>query len=212
MADNYLEKRYEEVLGKSSKTTKKNLHPSLDTLLIRNRSYRGFDKTHIVVSSQLELIINANTKVASGMNAQRLRFRPIVKGEESKQILSLIKLGSALPDLHLPLEGTEPEAFIIVGATCEENPTIDIDLGISLQTMLLKAVDLGLGGIIVRNFNAEAMQARLSLRLKPIAVLAIGKPCEKIELVEAHEGESLKYYRKNGIHYVPKLTVKELKF
>ena len=39
---------------------------------------------------------------------------------------------------------------------------------------------------------------------------AVGKSAEKIELVEIKEGESLKYYRENGVHYVPKLRVEDI--
>ena len=146
------------------------------------------------------------------MNAQRLRFRCITKGADSARILSLIKLGSALPELHLPLPGSEPEAFIIVCSTCPENPIVDIDLGISLQSMLLKAVEMGLGGLIVRNFNPEELMKALDLPYYPLAVLAVGKPDEEIRLVPAADGESLAYYRKDSVHYVPKLGLDSLLF
>ena len=43
-----------------------------------------------------------------------------------------------------------------------------------------------------------------------VAVVAVGKPAETIELVTVREGESLKYYRKYGVHYVPKLPAEDL--
>ena len=211
MADNYLEKRYEEVFGKGqSKTSPLTRKPSLDTLLLRNRSYRGYDKSYEVHIRQLQTIIAVNPKVASSINMQRLRFRPVTKGPDADIVNSHIRMGRALPELHLPFPGTEPESFIIVCSTAEENPGIDIDLGISLQSMLLKAVELGLGGIIIRNFDIEPLQKELNLPLKPLAVLAIGKPAEKIELVPAHQGDDLRYWRENGTHYVPKLTPEDI--
>ena len=107
MADNYLEKRYAEVFGNQGRKAVKQ-RPSLDVLLAKNRSYRGYRKDYSVHRIQLEAMVAVNTKLASGMNAQRLRFRCITKGEESARILSLIKLGAALPELHLPLLGSEP--------------------------------------------------------------------------------------------------------
>lgn len=211
MADNYLEKRYAEVFGNQGRKAVKQ-RPSLDVLLAKNRSYRGYRKDYAVHRIQLEAMVAVNTKLASGMNAQRLRFRCITKGEDSARILSLIKLGSALPELHLPLPGSEPEAFIIVCSTCPENPIVDIDLGISLQSMLLKAVEMGLGGLIVRNFNPEELMKALDLPYYPLAVLAVGKPDEEIRLVPAADGESLAYYRKDTVHYVPKLGLDSLLF
>ena len=211
MADNYLEKRYAEVFGNQGRKAVKQ-RPSLDVLLAKNRSYRGYRKDYAVHRIQLEAMVAVNTKLASGMNAQRLRFRCITKGEDSARILSLIKLGSALPELHLPLPGSEPEAFIIVCSTCPENPIVDIDLGISLQSMLLKAVEMGLGGLIVRNFNPEELMKALDLPYYPLAVLAVGKPDEEIRLVPAADCESLAYYRKDSVHYVPKLGLDSLLF
>ncbi|MBR5723752.1 MAG: nitroreductase family protein [Bacteroidales bacterium] len=210
MADNYLEKRYEEVFGRDAGKKQTPRRPALDTLLLHNRSYRGYDKSYVVHRRQLDAMIGVNPKVASGVNLQRLRFRPVVKGPEADAVGQHIRLGRGLPELHLPFPGTEPEAFIIVCSTVPENPGIDIDLGISLQSMLLKAVEMGLGGIIIRNFDREPIQQALTLPYEPICVLAVGKPAEKIELVPVHEGDNLNYYREDGVHYVPKLQVEDL--
>ena len=141
---------------------------------------------------------------------QSLRFHLVTKGPESDIVNSHIRMGRALPELHLPFPGTEPEAFIIVCSNHEENASVDIDLGISLQTMLLKAVELGLGGLIIRNFDRDEIRSGLELPLEPVAVLAIGKPAEKIELVPVRSLDSLKYYRRDGVHYVPKIIAEDL--
>ena len=210
MADNYLEKRYEEVFGASGGRKAAPARPGLDVLLHRNRSFRGYDKSYVVHRRQLDAMIAVNPKVASSVNLQRLRFRPVVKGSEADLVNAHIRLGRGLPELHLPFPGQEPEAFIVVCSTVAENPGVDIDLGISLQSMLLKAVEMGLGGIIIRNFDREEIRRGLALPYEPLAVVAVGKPAEQIELVPAHEGDDLGYYRRDGVHYVPKLTPEDL--
>ena len=210
MADNYLEKRYEEVFGKDAGRRHAPQRPSLDTLLLHNRSYRGFDRDYVVHRRQLDAMIAVNTKVASSVNMQRLRFRPVVKGPEADAVNKYIRMGRGLPHLQLPFPGREPEAFIIVCSTAAENPGIDIDLGISVQSMLLKAVEMGLGGLIIRNFDREPVREALALPYEPICVIAFGKPAEQIELVPVHEGDNLAYYRRDGVHYVPKLTAEDL--
>jgi len=210
MADNYLEKRYEEVFGKDAGRRHAPQRPSLDTLLLHNRSYRGFDRDYVVHRRQLDAMIAVNTKVASSVNMQRLRFRPVVKGPEADAVNKYIRMGRGLPHLQLPFPGREPEAFIIVCSIAAENPGIDIDLGISVQSMLLKAVEMGLGGLIIRNFDREPVREALALPYEPICVIAVGKPAEQIELVPVHEGEQLQYYRRDGVHYVPKLTAEDL--
>lgn len=210
MADNYLERRYEEVFGKDAGRKHAPQRPSLDTLLLHNRSYRGFDRDYVVHPRQLDAMIAVNTKVASSVNMQRLRFRPVVQGPEADAVNKYIRMGRGLPHLQLPFPGREPEAFIIVCSTAAENPGIDIDLGISVQSMLLKAVEMGLGGLIIRNFDREPIREALALPYEPICVVAVGKPAEQIELVPVHEGDTLTYYRRDGIHYVPKLTAEDL--
>lgn len=210
MADNYLERRFEEVFGRNGGKKAAPAKPSLDKLILRNRSYRGYDRTYEVHIRQIKAIIDVNTRIASSVNMQSLRFHPVTKGPEADLVNAHIRMGRALPELHLPFPGTEPEAFIVVCCNCAENASVDIDLGISLQTMLLKAVELGLGGLIIRNFDRKEIRDGLSLPLEPVAVVAIGKPAEKIELVPVRDGDSLKYYRKDGVHYVPKIIEEDL--
>ena len=126
------------------------------------------------------------------------------------KVLERIRLGGALPELHLPLPGTEPRAFILVCATVPEDRIVDIDLGISLQSMGLKAVEMGLNSIIVCAFDKEAVRIDFDLPAAPLAILAVGKGAESIFLKPVREGESLKYYRKEGVHYVPKIVLDDL--
>lgn len=207
MADNYLEKKYEELREKRP-VIKRN-HLSLDTLLHRNRSYRGYDPTRTVTREELMKMVDATTLVPSGKNQQALRYR-LVTAEESGKVLPLIRLGAALPELHLPFPGTEPRAFLVICSTVPENPVLDIDLGIAAQSLLLKAVEMGLNGIIIRAFDPRMMQEALGLELVPLLVIAIGKGAENIFLKPVEAGESLNYYRKDGVHFVPKLKAEDL--
>ena len=87
---------------------------------------------------------------------------------------------------------------------------VDIDLGIAAQSMLLKATEMGLSGLIIAAFNRAKLQETLSLPCQPLLVIAIGKGDERIELTPIDPGESHAYYRKDGVHYVPKLRLKDL--
>ena len=207
MADNYLEKKFEELREKRP-VIKRN-HLSLDTLLRRNRSYRGYDPSRVVTREELMKMVEVTTLVPSGKNLQALRYR-LVTAEESDQVLPLIRLGGALPELHLPFPGTEPSAFLVVCSVVPENPVLDIDLGIAAQSLLLKAVEMGLNGLIIRAFDARKLQDALGLELFPLLVIAIGKGAENIVLKPVDAGESLTYYRKDGVHFVPKLKAEEL--
>jgi nitroreductase len=207
MADNYLEKRAEELAAKRKVVVRRGA--SLDSLLKRNRSFRGYDRSVEVSREQLLEMVRTATWVASGMNAQPLRFR-LVTGEEAAKVHPLVKLGAALPEEHLPHPGEEPSAYIVVCTSVPENRIVDMDLGIAAQSILLKATEMGLGGIFIMNFKPDAVQKALALPLKPLAVLGIGKPAERIFLMPCKAGDPLDYYRKDGIHYVPKIKVEDL--
>ena len=134
----------------------------------------------------------------------------MVTAEEAHLVLPHIKLGSALPELHLPTKGTEPQAFIIVCSTIEESKWVDIDLGISAQSMLLKATEMGLNGICIGAFNAQAISEAFALPHTPLLIVAIGKGAEEIRLTDISEQESHTYYRTDGVHYVPKVKTDDL--
>lgn len=228
MADNYLEKKFEEL--NSPKTKKKyKAGPSLDSLLIKNRSTRGYSQDREVTLEELKKIVNVNTRIASSKNQQALRFKLVAAGPEGDFVNENIKMGAlfrvrraANPAISeedcpsLPLPGTEPKAFIVVYGTHPEDSGLLIDLGISLQSMSLKAVELGLNCLMIRAFNREAMSRLVTDavsdtkdELFPLAVLAVGKSAESIFLVPG-EKSALDYFRKEGIHYVPKLSLEEI--
>ena len=69
MADNYIGKKMEDFYsGKSTSLVKK--RPSLKQLLLKNRSYRGYDNSYEVRADQLQRIIEVNCATPSAMNQQ----------------------------------------------------------------------------------------------------------------------------------------------
>lgn len=212
MADNYLEKKYEAVFGASAsrKTVVKHANPTLDSLLLRNRSHRGYSQGYVVELKQLESMIAVNMRTPSARNQQVLRFLPVTAETGAEQVLGHIALGGALPELHLPVQGEEPRAFIVVCSTVPETRFVDIDLGISLQSMSLKAVEMGLNCVIICAFDKAAIKAAFSLDVEPLAILAVGKGTDNIQLLSIHDSDDRKYYRKDGVHYVPKLSLDDL--
>ena len=177
--------------------------------MLKNRSYRGFDSSQRVTLQELQQIAEVCTKIPSAKNQQVLRFK-LVAGEDAPRLQQYTKWGGALPELNLPFPGTEPSAFIIICSTVAENKWVDIDLGIAAQSMLLKAVEMGLNGICIGAFNKAEVTAEFLLPHEPVLVLAIGKGAENIQLTRVKEGQSQTYYRKNGVHFVPKLGLDDL--
>ncbi len=214
MADNWLEKRYEECFGQGAgrkAARKAPVNPPLDSLLLRNRSCRGYDSSYLVSNEELMQIISVANKVPSACNQQVLRFRPVLN-DEAAAVNSHIRLGGALKELGLPLPGTAPNAFIVICSTIGRTHWADVDLGIMAQSMLLKATEMHLAGICIGAFDKDAIISELGIPegLEPVLILAVGKSIEHIYLTEISEGENHSYYRKDGIQYVPKVKIEDL--
>ena len=207
MADNYLGRKMEEYEAQKCASVRTR-RVSLISLLSKNRSTRGFDSSFKVREDQLVSLIEAARLAPTAMNQQILRYR-LVTESEAALVLPHIRLGAALRDMKLPLEGTEPNAFVVICST-KEGRFVDMDLGIATQTILLRAVEMGLNGICIAAFNQEAVREALQLPHPPQLIIAIGRTAERIEVVDINEGESQTYYRKNGVHYVPKLRTEAL--
>ena len=209
MADNYLEKRYEETLG-SQRPKVKRIGHTVDELLTRSRSHRGYNKAYVVTRAELERIVGVCSRIPSGCNQQVLRYFLVTRDTGADRVLPLVRMGAALPELHLPHPGTEPEAFIICCTTAKESKLVDIDLGIALQSMALKAAEMGLNTLMIGAFNRESLTETLGLPLEPLMILAVGKGTDRITLVPTAADAPRAYYRNDGIHYVPKVRASEL--
>ena len=208
MADNFLGRKMEEYFARAE-TPARRPAMTLSRLLLRNRSCRGYDPGFRVREDQLRTLIEVNTRIPSARNRQVLRFRPVL-ADEASLVLPLIRLGGALPELHLPLPGTEPNAFIVICSTVPEDRYVDMDLGISAQSMLLRAVELGLNGICIGAFDPVRVREALRLPWDPLLILAVGKGAERIALTEIPADGDHAYYRRDGIHYVPKVRLDDL--
>ena len=180
MADNYLERRMEAYRAQPAAQPRR--AATLERLLTRNRSVRGYDARFVVRADQLRSIVSVCTKIPSARNQQVLRFRLVL----------------------------EPNAFIVVCSTVPEDRWVDIDLGIAVQSMLLRAVEIGLNGLCIGAFDRDAIRTRLRLPCEPLLILAVGKSAERIERVEIGAGGDRRYYRSEGVHYVPKIRAEEL--
>lgn len=207
MADNYLGKKMEDFLAGKTATSKRTM--TFAKLVAKNRSYRGFDNSFVVRADQLRRILEVVPACPSARNQQVLRFRAVL-ADEADKVLPFIRLGSALKDIKLPLPGAEPRAFIVICSTATEDKYVNMDIGIVAQTMLLQATEIGLNGICIGAFDHAAVQKSLELPFEPLLIVAIGKGAERIRMVDITEGESHNYYRVDGVHYVPKLTLEEI--
>lgn len=188
----------------------------LKDLLKKSRSYRGYDESRIFTKDELMELVECTRLCPSSSNMQPLKYYLAWKKEDVEKIQMMTRWAGAITDRKLPYEGMCPTAFIVIcqDTRISENTTAFLkDVGIVAQTMLLAAAEKGLGGCMIGSFNKEGVRESLGLadHLVPHLVVALGAPAEVIELEDAPEGGSVKYYRdEKDVHHVPKRMLSEL--
>lgn len=179
-------------------------------LIKKNRSVRGYDISREVADEELREMVDCARLSASSVNMQPLKYVTINTPEGRDKIIGQISFAAKLSELHLPISGTEPMAYIVI---CQDENISKSgtgyhkDAGIVAQSITLAAAEMGLGACILGYFSPKEMATSLRLagNLRPLLVIALGKSIEDIRIVEIEESESTDYYRdENGVHYVPK--------
>lgn len=185
-------------------------------LVTKNRSFRGFDRTRRLTREELLDMVDCARLSASSVNKQPLKYYLAFEPESVDTIQPLTKWARGLPDMELPHPGKEPTAFIVIclDKTISDNEKIFTrDMGIAAQTILLRAVEMGLGGCMIGNFSRPAVKEALDLApdLEPLLIIALGKPDEEVVLTDLPEDGSTNYYRdENDVHYVPKRALSDI--
>ena len=184
-------------------------------LVKQNRSYRGYDHTRKVTREEILTLIEAARLCPSSVNIQPLKYYLATDEPIVSKIQAETKWARGLPDLTLPHPGKEPTAFIVICQDTDIDANLSRfqrDVGIVAQTMLLTAVEMGLGGCMIGNFSAGSVQKTLELQenLKPVLVVAIGKPDEEIILTDVVDGKTGYYRDESDRHFVPKRKLEEI--
>lgn len=182
-------------------------------LIKKNRAYRRFEQKHVLKEETLQSLINLARFSASAGNLQPLKF--IISSEEEKNsiIFSHLLWAAYLKDWQGPKEGERPSGYIVVLGDTTISKSFGIDPGIACQSMLLGAVEIGLGGCIIGNIHRDKLREALSIpkQYEILYVLAIGKPKEMVVLEDLAPNATIKYWRdEKQIHHVPKRALKDL--
>ena len=184
-------------------------------LIKANRSYRGYDHNRKVTREELLTLVEAAHLCPSSVNIQPFRYFLAYEPEVVAAVQAETKWAKGLPELTLPHPGKEPTGFIVIcqDAAIQENLSrFQRDVGIVAQTMLLTAVEMGLGGCMIGNFNAGSVRAALKLpeTIHPLLIVAIGKPDEEIILTDVVDGRTGYYRDGQDRHYVPKRALEDI--
>ncbi len=185
---------------------------TLRKLTLQNRSYRRFDHSYKISDDDLLQLIELTRFVPSARNAQALKYIIATDEKKCEAIFPHLAWAGYLKDWDGPIPEERPSAYIVVLKDKLIGDNIWCDDGLAIQTMLLAAVDEGLGGCIMGSINRKALSDFFELpdHLEILYVLALGKPIETI-IIDDVEGDDIKYWREDdGTHHVPKRKLDDL--
>lgn len=187
-------------------------------LVYKNRTYRRFYQEFEISRAQLINLVDLARMTPSPKNLQALKFMIFNEREINAKIFNTLAWAGYLKDWKGPKEGERPSAYIFILADKKISPDMAKDYlytasGFVAQSMLLGAVDMGLGGCTIAAFKKQELNKVVSLpeNLEIMLVLALGKPKENIIIEDVEQTGDIKYYRdEEGNHYVPKRKLNDL--
>ena len=182
-------------------------------LVYKNRSYRRFHQNDKISIDTLEELVDLARHSACGANLQSLKYILSCDPQTNELIFKRLGWAAYLKDWKGPPEGEKPAAYIVLMGDTSIHNNFFCDHGIACQSMLLGAVEKGLGGCILASINRDGLRKDLSIdkNLEILLVLALGRPMEEVTLDYIEMGEDIKYWRdENGVHHVPKRPLEEI--
>lgn len=170
-------------------------------LILKNRSCRRFHQETIVELDTLKELVDLARLSASGGNRQALKFALYNDPERNAQVFSNIGLAGD------PGKEEAPTAYIIILGDTKISKGFGCDHGIAAQSILLGAVEKGLGGCMVGIVNRAELTRVLGLvaHYEILLVLILGKPKEEAVIEDiGQDGDTQGWWDDEGVRHVPK--------
>ena len=182
-------------------------------LVLKCRSYRRFYQEVAIDNKTLRELVDLARYSASAVNRQPLKYILSSSREKNALVFSTLHWAGTLKTWPGPDEGERPSGYIIILGDKEISTGFGLDPGIAAQTILLGAVEKGLGGCMLGAVDREDLRKLLNIpaRYEIPLVIALGKPKEKIILETMKPTDSFDYWRdKDEGHHVPKRKLDDI--
>jgi len=185
----------------------------LKELVLKCRSYRRFYENIPIEMDVLRELVDVARLVASGSNKQPLKYILSASPETNQKIFSCLRWAGQLKDWGGPIEGEHPAAYILVLGDKDIQPAFGVDHGIAAQTILLGAVEKGLGGCMLGAVDRMKLTKLLDItpNFEILLAIALGKPKEVVVIDTLTPGRSSAYFRDDKqVHHVPKRQLEDV--
>jgi nitroreductase len=144
---------------------------------------------------------------SSAANRQALKY--IISNDPEKNAL-------IFPYLRIdndPVEGERAAAYIVILEDMGIKMAMPCDFGITAQTMMLAAVEKGLGGVMIGAIDRIGLGKALKLppHLEIRLVLALGKTIEEMVIeTMGEDGNTQQWWETRDIRHVPKRALEDI--
>ncbi len=183
-------------------------------LIRKNRSYRRFYQDKSIEMGTLRELVDLARLSPSGLNLQSLKYILSNTEDKNQDIFSTLGWAGYLKDWDGPIEGERPSAYVVmVNDLSIGKNHLTQDDGIAAQSILLGAVEKGLGGCMLGNVNRKKLASVLDLDgdYEIVLVIALGTPKEEVVIDQVNASGSIKYWRdEKEVHHVPKRALEDI--
>jgi nitroreductase len=177
---------------------------------MRRRSIRRFEQQEISLEV-LEKLVNAGRVAPSAANKQPLEYIIVSRPDLKDKLFETLKWAAYIAPEGTPKDREKPTAYIIILVN-KAHKIADFarDVGAAAENIILTALEEGIGSCWLRSVDRKKVCDIFQLpeHIEVDSVLALGYPGESPVMVEMTD--SIRYWRKDGIHYVPKRRLHDI--
>ncbi len=181
-------------------------------LVKATRSFRNFDPDYKIDKDTLCSLIELCRYTPSTANKQSIKFAYVCTEDVCNKIFPNLAWAGYIKENKPPYDGNVPSAYILICYDTSIAFELEIDAGICAQTIVLGAMEKGIGACMLGSFNKENIIDIFSLpeNIKPRLIIALGKPKESVEIIDMID-DDIRYYRDGkDKNIVPKRPLDEL--
>ena len=185
----------------------------LKDLVLRNRSYRRFNHSKRITPDTLRELVDLARLTPSGRNMQPLKYLLVNSEEACARLYPQLSWAGYLKDWDGPVETERPTAYVIMLGDTALAPNFGIDPGIAAQTLLLGAVELGLGGCIFGTIKRDEIRTlfEIQAQYEVLYVIALGESVEQVVIEDVKADGDIKYWHDAAqVHHLPKRALADM--
>jgi len=158
----------------------------------------------------LKNCVDAARLSSSARNSQPLEYIIVEDKKILKKVIPLLNFGGFISENRKAVKGSEPVALIVMLVKKDAGEYYKYDVGIAAQNICLVAYQNKLGSCMMGSIDRPRIKEELNIPDDYLVdlVIALGYPKENPVLEESKNKTD--YYRRDGVLYIPKRTLKSV--